>query len=71
MAGFTVAHLEALEAAIASGELTVQYDGKSVTYRNMKDLLMARDRVKAELLTGALGHLDRSLGRADDAVAMW
>lgn len=29
------------------------------------------DRVKAELLTGALGHLDRSLGRVDDAVAMW
>jgi Family of unknown function (DUF5995) len=29
------------------------------------------DRVKAELLTGALGHVDRSLGRADDAVAMW
>ncbi len=29
------------------------------------------DRVKAELLTGALGHLDRSLGRVDDAVAIW
>jgi len=34
-------------------------------------LEQTEDRVKAELLTGALGHVDRSLGRADDAVAMW
>ena len=27
--------------------------------------------MKSELLTGALGHVDRSLGRVDDAVAMW
>jgi Family of unknown function (DUF5995) len=34
-------------------------------------LEQTEDRVKAELLTGALGHVDRSLGRVDDAVAMW
>ncbi len=28
-------------------------------------------RVKAELVVGALGHVERSLGRADDVVAMW
>lgn len=28
-------------------------------------------RVKVELATGALGHVERSLGRADDVVAMW
>jgi hypothetical protein len=28
-------------------------------------------RVKAELATGSLGHVERSLGRADDVVAMW
>ena len=34
-------------------------------------LEQTEDRVKAELLTGALGHVDRSFGRVDDAVAMW
>lgn len=29
------------------------------------------DRVKAELVTGSLGHVERSLGRVDDVVAMW
>jgi hypothetical protein len=32
---------------------------------------LTEERVKAELLTGPLGHADRSLGRVDDAVAMW
>lgn len=46
---FTTAQLTALEEAIASGELSVSYEGKSVTYRSMKDLLLARDTVKASL----------------------
>ena len=54
MSGFTVANLEAIEAAIASGELSVSYDGKSVTYRSMKDLMDARDRIKAELEAAGL-----------------
>lgn len=49
MPGFSVAQLEAIEAAIASGELTVSYEGKTVTYRNMADLLKARDTIKGEL----------------------
>lgn len=49
MAGFTVTQLEAIEAAIGSGELTVEYDGKKVTYRSMADLKAARDLIKAEL----------------------
>jgi hypothetical protein len=28
-------------------------------------------RAKAELVTGSLGHVERSLGRVDDVVAMW
>jgi hypothetical protein len=47
---------------------SVQYED----FRGINALLeRTEDRVKAELLTGALGHVDRSLGRADDAVAMW
>jgi Family of unknown function (DUF5995) len=47
---------------------SVQYED----FMRLNALLeQTEDRVKAELLTGALGHVDRSLGRADDAVAMW
>lgn len=37
------AQIAALEAAIASGELTVESDGDRVTYRSMSELLKARD----------------------------
>lgn len=46
---FTLAQLSAIEAAIGSGELSVSYDGKTVTYRSVSDLLTARDTIRAEL----------------------
>ena len=46
---YTVAQLEAIQAAIASGELTVSYEGKTVTYRSMDDLLKAEARIRAAL----------------------
>lgn len=39
---FTVKRLEALEEAIASGELTVKYSDKEITYRSLDDMLKAR-----------------------------
>lgn len=51
---YTVAQLTALEEAIGSGELTVEFDGKRVTYRSLKELLEARDKVKAELEAAGL-----------------
>jgi hypothetical protein len=55
MAGFTVAQLEAIETALASGELTVEYDGKRVTYRSATELLTLRDRIRDELVaSGAI-----------------
>lgn len=55
MAGFTVTQLEAIEAALASGELTVEYDGKRVTYRSATELLTLRDRIRGELIaSGAI-----------------
>lgn len=47
---FTVTQLAAVEAALASGELTVEYDGKRVTYRNVSELRDARDLIRAELI---------------------
>lgn len=46
---FTLTQLAAIEAAIGTGELTVSYDGKTVTYRSMRELMNARDTIRAEL----------------------
>ena len=52
---FTLAQLSAIEAAMASGELMVEYEGKKVQYRSMPDLVIAYNKVRAELIaTGAL-----------------
>jgi len=53
---FTLSQLNALDAAIASGQLSVNYDGKSITYRSVGDLMKARELVRSELIaTGQLG----------------
>ena len=53
---------------IEPSRASVQYDD----YGRINALLeRTEERVKAELLTGALGHADRSLGHVDDVVAMW
>lgn len=46
---FTQTQLDALDAAIASGTLIVQYDGKRIQYQTMSDLIRARDLIKGEL----------------------
>jgi hypothetical protein len=47
---FSQTQLDAIESGIASGQLHVAYDGKSVTFRSLDDML----RVRA-LIMGALG----------------
>ncbi len=51
---FSVAQLTAIETAIGTGELTVEYEGKKVTYRSMADLRSARDMIRAELIASGL-----------------
>ncbi len=46
---FTTTQLAAIEKAIASGELKVAYDGKEVVYRSMRDLIDARNLIRADL----------------------
>lgn len=46
---FTVDDLNAIETAIASGELTVISEGRQVTYRSILDLMRARDTIRKEL----------------------
>lgn len=55
---FTLTQLAALEQAVASGQLRIEYDGKKIEYRNMADLLKARDLVRGELI--AAGQLASS-----------
>jgi len=55
---FTLNQLNAIEAAIASGELKIEYDGKHIEYRSMSDLMRARTIVRNELI--AVGILQPS-----------
>lgn len=41
--------LDRIEAAIANGRLTVQFEGRSETYRSMDDLIKARDLIKQSM----------------------
>lgn len=46
----TQTDLDAIDAAIASGELSVRdKDGRQITYRSMGELLQARDAIRAEI----------------------
>ena len=49
MAALTKTDLEALDSAIATGELTVEFNGRRVTYRSVPELLQARAHVAAVL----------------------
>lgn len=46
---FTTTQLDAIETAIASGELKVAFDGREVIYRSMDDLIKARNTISAAL----------------------
>ena len=51
---FTTQDLTAIDAAIASGELTIRAaDGKMVTLRTMSELLQARDAIRADIAAAA------------------
>lgn len=45
----TQADIDRLNAAIRSGEQTVSYNGRSVTFRSITELMKARDDAQAEL----------------------
>ncbi len=51
---FTSQDLAAIDAAIASGELSVRAaDGKQITLRTMDELLKARDAIRADMASTA------------------
>lgn len=54
-ATFTVDQYNAIVAAIASGELIVQHNGKRVEYRSMAELKEAKSLIESDLI--AAGQL--------------
>lgn len=51
---FSVAQLTAIETALGTGELTVEFEGKKVVYRSIAELRSARDLIRAELVAAGL-----------------
>lgn len=51
---FTLTQLQALENAIASGHRRVTYDGKTVEYHSMAELIQAADHVRGALTAAGL-----------------
>lgn len=49
MANYTSAQLAALQAAIASGALTVHYSDRTVTYRSLDDMLKLERIMDADI----------------------
>lgn len=56
---WTPQQLDAIETAIASGELTVRFGDRTVTYRSMDELLQARGVIKEALAAEAGTTTDR------------
>jgi hypothetical protein len=56
---WTQQQLEAIEAAIGSGELTVRFGDRTVTYRSMEELLQARALIKETLAAESGTATDR------------
>ena len=46
---FTLAQVQALEAAIAEGALRVKYADKEVEYHSLEEMLIALNKMKQEL----------------------
>lgn len=68
---FTLNQLSAIDNAIASGQLSVSYDGKQVQYRSMDDLLKARQLVVGELTAAGLLAPTRLNNRGPASLAVF
>lgn len=66
MTNFSAEQLARLEAAIASGLLTVRVGDQAKTYHSLEDMLRARDLIRRELgIAGATSRERRRLASYD------
>lgn len=63
---YTVAHLEALQAALASGELSIRHNGRMVTYRSADELIKAIREIERGLAAQASANRGGIVGRTAD-----
>jgi hypothetical protein len=63
---YTLEQYNALVEAIATGALSIQYGGKTVTYRSLADMERLRDNMAAEL--GLIQRVRRKYADFDKAV---
>lgn len=59
----TQAQIDALEAALASGELTVEYNGNRTTYRSVAELKQAIRYFKDELATSSASRINQTFAQ--------
>ncbi len=62
---YTQAHLDALQEALASGELRVRFADREVTYRSIEELKSAIATVQAALEAAAGAQIRRHLVYTD------
>jgi hypothetical protein len=60
---YQTADLQALDAAIATGELSVQVDGRRIQYRSIEELLKARAHVASQISSASAGANRRGVYR--------
>lgn len=49
MSGFTQTQIDALTSAISQGALTIEYNGRRVTYASLNEMIRLRDRMMREV----------------------
>jgi hypothetical protein len=68
---FTLNQLNAIESAIGSGQLVVEYDGKKVEYRSMNELMKARSVVRGDLIAQGLLSASSQTNRGPASLAVF
>lgn len=68
---FTLAQHAALEAAIASGRVEIQYDGKRIRYASMTELMRAYDLVTAALTASGQLAAPANTNRGPSSLAVF
>lgn len=60
---YSQSDLDNLDAAIASGQLVVQVEGRRVEYRSLADLMRARAHVEQQMTAASAGSSRRGVFR--------
>lgn len=68
---FTQNQLDAINAAISSGSLVVEFNGKRVQYRSIDDLIKARNLIRNEMIAEGIIADNRNSNRGPASLAVF